>query len=65
MRIVSLTIENFRSITTAKQIPFDDYTLFVGPNNEGKSNILRALNLAMTTLQNLRTRNVRLSDGTI
>lgn len=63
MRIVSLTIENFRSITSARQIPFNNYTLFVGPNNEGKSNILRALNIAMTTLQKFRPRIIYGRDG--
>jgi len=42
--ITSITIENFRSI--AKQpIDLEDITVFVGNNDEGKSNVLRALDL--------------------
>lgn len=58
MRIESFTVENFRSITSAKRVPLSNYTVLVGPNNEGKSNILKALNLGMTTLQSLRPRKL-------
>ena len=50
VRIVSVTVENFRSITAARRIPISNLTTLVGPNNEGKSNILRALVVAMTLL---------------
>jgi len=63
MRVESLTVENFRSITSAKRIPFSNYTVLIGPNNEGKSNVLKALDLAMTTLQHWRPRVVRGADG--
>lgn len=65
MKIASLTIENFRSITSAKKIPFSQYTLLVGPNNEGKSNILKALNAALNTLQKWRPRKVIGRDGRV
>lgn len=50
MRLQSVTVENFRSITVARQIPISELTTLVGPNNEGKSNILRALVIAMNYL---------------
>jgi predicted ATP-dependent endonuclease of OLD family len=50
MKLVSLTVENFRSITSARKIPISQMTTLIGPNNEGKSNILRALAIAMTSL---------------
>ncbi len=50
MHLVSLTVENFRSITTARKIPISRTTTLIGPNNEGKSNILRALAIGMSTL---------------
>ena len=50
IRLVSLTVENFRSITAARSIPISNLTTLVGPNNEGKSNILRALVVAMNLL---------------
>lgn len=42
MKIAKITIHNFRSI---EDISFSapDYSLLVGPNNSGKSNILRAI----------------------
>jgi|GEM_PF-3345294 len=41
-----LTINDFRSITeTPLTIKFDNFTVIVGPNNCGKSNIIRALQL--------------------
>ena len=50
MKLISFSVENYRSITTARKIPLSDYSLLVGPNNEGKSNILHALALAMNAL---------------
>lgn len=50
MRLRSISIENFRSITKAKRIPLSDLTVLLGPNNEGKSNVLRALVLATRLL---------------
>ncbi|MFC5585483.1 ATP-dependent endonuclease [Nitratireductor kimnyeongensis] len=63
MKIVSISIENFRSIISAKKIPFDNYTLLMGPNNEGKSNILQAFSIAMEILKNYKPRIVRQSGG--
>lgn len=65
MRIEAITVENFRSITSAKRIPLSNYSVLVGPNNEGKSNILKALDIAMTTLQRWRTRPGRTADGKV
>lgn len=50
MKLVSVAIERFRSILKARKIALDDYTVFVGPNNEGKSNILHALTVAMLAI---------------
>ena len=50
MKLISFSVENYRSITTARKIPLSNYSLLVGPNNEGKSNILHALALAMNAL---------------
>jgi energy-coupling factor transporter ATP-binding protein EcfA2 len=50
VRLASITVENFRSITKAYKIGLGPRTVLVGPNNEGKSNILRALTAAMTLL---------------
>jgi hypothetical protein len=50
MRLVSFTVENYRSITSAHRIALDKAVVLIGPNNEGKSNILRALVAAMNVL---------------
>lgn len=44
MKIVSVTIHNFRSIKDA-QFNLEDYSVLIGANNQGKSNILRALRI--------------------
>lgn len=46
MRVVRLSISNFRGIKSA-EIHFDGHTLLVGPNNVGKSTILEALDLVL------------------
>jgi len=56
MRLESFSVENFRSITQANKIKLSNSTVLIGPNNEGKSNILRALNAAMFVLTQTRTR---------
>lgn len=50
MELVAFTVENYRSITKARRIRLGNYTVLIGPNNEGKSNILRALVAAMEIL---------------
>lgn len=50
MRLTNFSVTNYRSITTAHKINLQDLTVLVGKNNEGKSNLLTALNVAMTTM---------------
>ncbi len=50
MKLISFTIQNFRSITTAYKIRIAQTAVLIGPNNEGKSNILRAVVAAMKVL---------------
>ncbi len=56
MKLVSFSIQNYRSITTAHKIRIGQSLVLVGPNNEGKSNILRALVTALTVMTNVRDR---------
>ena len=51
MKLVSFTVNNYRSITSANKIAISDITILVGKNNEGKSNLLRAINLSMIALR--------------
>lgn len=54
MRLVSFTVVKYRSITKAHKISVRRQTVLVGPNNEGKSNLLRALVIAMRVLTRSR-----------
>lgn len=46
MKVVQLSIANFRSIKSA-ELQFDGHTLLAGPNNVGKSTICEALDLVL------------------
>lgn len=50
MKLIAFSASNYRSISTAYKLPLTDYTVIVGPNNEGKSNILKGLGLALILL---------------
>ena len=50
MNLIEFSVTNFRSITKAHKIYLQDFTVLVGKNNEGKSNLLRALNIAMQSI---------------
>lgn len=50
MYLSELSVTNYRSINGTSRIPLGDFAVLVGKNNEGKSNILRALAVAMKIL---------------
>ena len=52
MDLIEFSVTNYRSITVAHKIKLYDTTVLVGKNNEGKSNLLNALNVAMTIMMN-------------
>lgn len=54
MRLESFTVTKYRSITKAHKIKVERQAVLVGPNNEGKSNLLRALVTAMGVLTKSR-----------
>ena len=43
MRLIRISFKNYRCFSD-EIVEFNDYTSFVGPNNCGKSTVLRALN---------------------
>ena len=51
MLLTNFSVSNYRSITTAHRIQMSNMTVLVGRNSEGKSNILRALSLAMDVMK--------------
>ena len=51
MKLVKFSVTNFRSILKAQNIEISDTTVLVGKNNEGKSNLLKALSIAMEIIK--------------
>lgn len=54
MRLQSVEVRDFRNISSAELSPGEHATVVVGPNGQGKTNLLEALYL-LTTLRPLRT----------
>ncbi|MEI3384875.1 MAG: AAA family ATPase [Faecalibacillus intestinalis] len=52
MRLELFSVTNFRSITKESRISLKEYTVLLGKNNVGKTNITQALNIAMNILRN-------------
>ena len=50
MKLISFSVTNYRSITSCNKINLSNLTVLIGKNNEGKSNLLKGLNLAMSTI---------------
>lgn len=45
MKIHSIILENFRCFYGRVEIPIDDFTVFIGKNDQGKSTILEAIDI--------------------
>ena len=56
MKLVAFSVRNYRSIVEAYKLSLGNYTVLVGPNNEGKSNILKAIALSLAVLTRARVR---------
>jgi predicted ATPase len=65
MRLVSFTVTKYRSIKKAHKIQVGKQTVLVGPNNEGKSNLIRALVAAMRVLTRARVDQSRATGGVL
>ena len=46
-----MSVRKFRSIDRAADFSVGDFTVLIGPNNQGKSNLLRAAVLAMNIIE--------------
>ncbi|WP_155979851.1 ATP-dependent endonuclease [Nocardiopsis sp. CNS-639] len=64
MKLAEVTVKNYRSIGTQTRFSVEDLTTLVGPNNEGKSNLLRALGLGMNLIGRWSNLPDRLSNQT-
>lgn len=51
MRLSRVSVRKYRSIDKAADFALGDFTVLVGPNNQGKSNLLRAAVLAMEVIE--------------
>lgn len=51
MRLSRVSVRKYRSIDKAADFAVGDFTVLVGPNNQGKSNLLRAAVLAMEVIE--------------
>ncbi|MCY0885151.1 MAG: DNA replication and repair protein RecF [Firmicutes bacterium] len=58
MRLATLRMEGFRNLAPAELVPGPRLTLLVGPNGQGKTNVLEAVHLLLTG-QPLRTEQAR------
>lgn len=65
MKLASFSVTNYRSIRSAKKLPIGNSTILIGPNNEGKSNILRALTTALSVVSSFGQRGSRLQRSRI
>jgi len=50
MKITKLSLRRYRAFDSEVTIPLSDFTVLVGPNNLGKSTVLRALDLFFSAL---------------
>ncbi|MBO4858436.1 MAG: AAA family ATPase [Treponema sp.] len=50
MRLKGVSITNFRSIKSTGYISLESKSIIIGPNNEGKSNILQGIVIAVTRI---------------
>ncbi len=54
MKLVAFSVRNYRSIVEAYKLSLGNYTVLVGRNNEGKSNIVKAIALSLSQLTKSR-----------
>lgn len=60
MRLVSFKVQNYRNVNLQCELCFGDYTVFVGGNNQGKTNCLKAIDVATNLIK--QNRNSFLED---
>ncbi|MGQ9847808.1 MAG: ATP-binding protein [Bacteroidales bacterium] len=53
MKIKKLILENFRGFYGRNEIEFDDFTVFIGKNDQGKSSVLEAIDIFINEGKNV------------
>ena len=58
MQLIKISINKFRNFDRTQEITVTPYTVLIGPNNEGKSNIIDAITIffSQTRIFNRRSR---------
>ncbi|MBW2984067.1 AAA family ATPase [Candidatus Woesearchaeota archaeon] len=56
MKLLSISIKNYRSLKSTPKIRIDNLSVFIGENNSGKSNLINAIKIA------LKNENVQVGD---
>ena len=59
MLLKGISITNYRSIKSANYIPIENKCVIIGPNNEGKSNILQGIVLVLTKIAGNQHKRLR------
>lgn len=59
MKLVQFSLERFRSFIDRSTVNFSDNTVILGPNNEGKTNFLRAIEISFSFLREVATDKYR------
>ncbi len=54
MLISAVTVEKFKRLS-GLELPLSNVTMLIGGNNSGKSSLLQAIHLMITTLQSARS----------
>jgi hypothetical protein len=59
MRLIEFSISNYRSIRRQTKLTPGNFTTLIGPNNEGKTNTLRALTIAFAVIHKWKNLNIQ------
>jgi len=62
IRLAEIRIQNFRSIEYA-EAKLNDTNILIGQNNSGKSNFLRAINIALNTNPSVSEQDIYVAEG--
>lgn len=62
IRLTEIRIQNFRSIEYA-EAELNDTNILIGQNNSGKSNFLRAINIALNTNPSVSEQDIYVAEG--
>lgn len=65
MHLTKIEIRDFRSIDFAKIENIDRSITLIGANNEGKTNVLKAIRLGLSSLENIQYNQITRQSGTL